>query len=248
MPQRAAHPEIRCRATAVSMEDSVTMTKPKQSKKVHSAAHSSTSQAPNGSQSSIEQDSRSEAQVATQEEEMTEMGVTAPEKEKELSTSDDKKERDASTNQSIDARELEEQNLRLRAEFANFKRRIEREQSELAEYLKGEIYKNLLPILDDFKSMIEKSSSTENEASILEGAKLILNKLNQLLKDEGISQVRALGERFDPQLHEALLMQPIENAADHDRIIKVFQEGYRLNERLLRPSRVVVGKYEGKKE
>ena len=141
-------------------------------------------------------------------------------------------------------REYEEQNLRIRAEFANYKRRIEREQADFTMYFKGEILKNLLPILDDFKMMFEKSSEGENEQSILDGAKLIYEKLQQVLEKEGLTKVDALGEHFDPELHEALMMKPIDNEEEHDKVIEVFQDGFKLQDRLLRPSKVIVGKYQ----
>lgn len=139
---------------------------------------------------------------------------------------------------------LEEQNLRLRAEFANYKKRIERDQHELADYIKGKIFEKLLPILDDLKIMIEKSSEEHSEQSVLEGAKLIYEKFNQLLEKEGLTKINALGEKFDPQLHEALMMHPIDEESKHETVIEVYQEGYKLHDKLLRPSKVVVGKYE----
>lgn len=141
-------------------------------------------------------------------------------------------------------RKYEEQNLRIRAEFANYKRRVEREQADFAMYFKGEILKNLLPVLDDFKMMFDKSSKGENEQSILEGAKLIYDKLQQVLEKEGLTKVDALGEKFDPELHEALMMKPIDNEEEHDKVIEVFQDGFKLQDRLLRPSKVIVGKYQ----
>lgn len=150
------------------------------------------------------------------------------------------------TGESIEEKikEYEEQNLRIRAEFANYKRRVEREQADFAMYFKGEILKNLLPVLDDFKMMFDKSTKGENEQSILDGAKLIYEKLQQILEKEGLTKVDALGENFDPELHEALMMKPIENEEEHDKVIEVFQDGFKLQDRLLRPSKVIVGKYQ----
>ncbi len=145
-------------------------------------------------------------------------------------------------------KELEEQNLRIRAEFANFKRRVEREQGELADYIKSKIFQKLLPILDDFKMMIEKSSTEHDETSILEGAKMIYEKFSQVLEKEGLKKIEALGEKFDPQLHDALMMQPIEDKEKHERIVEVYQDGYQLHDKLIRPSKVVVGKYDSTEE
>ena len=141
-------------------------------------------------------------------------------------------------------KEYEEQNLRIRAEFANYKRRVEREQTEFIKFIKGEILKNMLPVLDDFKMMLEKSSNGENEQSVLEGAKLIYEKFCQVLEKEGLEKVNALGEKFDPEIHEALMMKPIDDKEEHDKVLEVFLDGFKLQNRLLRPSKVIVGKYE----
>lgn len=156
----------------------------------------------------------------------------------------EKKNQEAQASLEEKIREYEEQNLRIRAEFANYKKRVEREQLEFTKYFKGEILLSLLSIMDDFKMMFEKSSEGENEKSILEGAKLIYEKLLQILEKEGLEKVNALGEKFDPEIHEALMMKPIDNEDDHNKVIEVFQEGYKLQDRLLRPSKVIVGQYE----
>lgn len=141
-------------------------------------------------------------------------------------------------------RNYEEQNLRIRAEFTNYKRRVEREQLEFAEYIKGDILSKFLPVLDDFKMMFKKSLAGANEQSVLEGARLIYENFNQILEKEGLERMRVLGEKFNPQLHEALMMRPIDNKEEHEKVIEVFQDGFKFKDRLLRPSKVIVGKYE----
>lgn len=138
----------------------------------------------------------------------------------------------------------EEQNLRLRAEFANYKRRVEKEQFEYVLYSKSEILKSLLPVVDDFKLMIDKSSAGENRDSVLEGARMIYEKFVQILEKEGLEKIDALGQEFDPEQHEALMMKPTEVEAEHNVIVEVFQDGFRLKDRLLRPSKVIVGQFE----
>ena len=139
--------------------------------------------------------------------------------------------------------ELEDQLLRLRAEFINYKRRVEREQLEFADYIKGELFKKLLPVLDDFKMMMEKSEQGNNEKGILEGARIIYRKFMDILEKEGLERIDALGKDFDPAVHEALMTQP-SSQEHHEKVIGVFQDGYKLKERLLRPSKVIVGKFE----
>ncbi len=144
--------------------------------------------------------------------------------------------------------ELNEQFLRIRAEFANYKKRVERDQTEFSIYLKGEVIKNFLPILDDFDHMIQKSENNADEKSILEGAKMIYEKFIQVLKDYGVEKIEALNAEFDPQIHEAMMMQKIDDQDKNGKVINVFQEGYRMKERLLRPSKVIVGDYQSAKE
>ena len=140
--------------------------------------------------------------------------------------------------------ELNEQFLRFRAEFANYKKRVQRDQIEFAGYLKGEFLKRMLPVLDDFNHMIEKSGEGSNEKTILEGAKMIYNKLYRILVAEGLEKIEAMDKEFDPQIHEAMMMQKITNPENHNKIISVFQDGYKIKDRLLRPSKVVVGNFE----
>ncbi len=141
---------------------------------------------------------------------------------------------------------LEEQNLRLRAEFANYKRRVEKEKEEFALYIKAELFKKFLPVLDDFKNMIEKTQTGDNNQSVLDGVKLIYEKFQQILEREGMQKIEALGQDFDPEFHEALMLKPIEDESQHNKVVEVFQEGFMLKDRLLKPSKVVVGKYEEK--
>lgn len=130
----------------------------------------------------------------------------------------------------------------------NYKRRVEREQLELADFIKGEIFKKILPILDDFKAMMAHAEEGKNEESVLQGAKMIYNKLKEVLEKEGLEKIQSLGEKFNPELHEALMTRPTTEAEEHDRVVEVYQDGYKLKEKLIRPSKVVVGKLEEKND
>jgi molecular chaperone GrpE len=143
--------------------------------------------------------------------------------------------------------ELNDQFLRVRAEFSNYKRRVEREQIEFSDYIKGELIKTFLPIIDDFEQMIQKGIQHNNEDSVFKGAKLIYDKFLQVLKDMGVEKIEAFGQEFDPQVHEALMLQKTEDKDKNGTVIDVFQEGYKLKEKLLRPSKVVVGEYDAEK-
>ncbi len=143
-------------------------------------------------------------------------------------------------------KELEDRLLRLQAEFLNYKRRVEKEQLELADYIKGELFKKIIPILDDFKAMMAHAEEGKNETSVLQGAKMIYQKLKEVLEKEGLEKIESLGQEFNPQLHEALMTRPTTEEKEHDRVVEVYQDGYKLKERLIRPSKVVVGKFDKK--
>jgi len=140
--------------------------------------------------------------------------------------------------------DLHDQYLRNRAEFSNYKKRVDREQLELADYVKGEIIKKFLPILDDFNRMLKVSNGEVKKDTLLEGARLISDKFNQILNDFGVEKIEAIGQDFNPQIHEAMLLQKVEDAEKNGKILSVFQEGYLLKERLLRASKVVIGQCE----
>ncbi|NIS38321.1 nucleotide exchange factor GrpE [Candidatus Saccharibacteria bacterium] len=96
--------------------------------------------------------------------------------------------------------------------------------------------------------MLENSSSGDSEQTMAEGAKIIYEKFKNVLEKEGLEKIESSGKPFDPQIHEALMMQPINDKKQHDIILDVFQEGFKLKDKLLRPSKVIVGKFEEKQE
>ena len=125
---------------------------------------------------------------------------------------------------------------RAQAEFANYKKRVARDQESLVARAGERIVKELLPILDDLERALEAAEQHE-EAKLEEGVKLVHRQLEQILEREGVAAVETNG-RFDPHVHEALLTQPSE--AEEGSVIEVLQKGYRLGDRVLRPARVVV--------
>jgi len=143
-----------------------------------------------------------------------------------------------------EVKKMQEQLLWLKAEFSNYKKRVEKEKYELSDYIRAEVIRKLLPVLDDFKMMLDKAQSGENEGAVLEGAKMIHDKLVQFLETEGVEKIESLGHKFNPEIHEALLSQATDSEEEHDKILQVYQDGYRLRERMIRPSKVIVGKFD----
>ena len=132
-----------------------------------------------------------------------------------------------------------DQLLRLQAEFQNYRRRTEKEWAEASVRAKGDLVMHLLPILDDFQRMLQHH---KEQPCSLEGVQLIYQKLIKILKDEGLEPIEAIGKEFDPDFHEAIGVHQVNR--DQDGLIaEEWEPGYRFSGKLLRPSKVRVGRY-----
>jgi molecular chaperone GrpE len=134
---------------------------------------------------------------------------------------------------------------RLQAEFANYKKRIERERGEFVSLANGALISKLLPILDDLGRALENVPQEVQGTEWLDGIRLIERGLRTTLEQEGLTEIEALGEKFDPQLHHAVAREETTEHGD-DEIIRELQKGYRLQDRVLRPSMVIVSARPGK--
>jgi molecular chaperone GrpE len=125
---------------------------------------------------------------------------------------------------------------RSQAEFANYKKRVARDQGLLVARAAERLVKELLPVLDDLERALVAANEHE-EAKLEEGVRLVHRSLADALAREGLVEVETDG-KFDPHTQEALLSQPSE--AEEGAVIQVLQKGYKLGDRVLRPARVVV--------
>ncbi|MDP8206694.1 MAG: nucleotide exchange factor GrpE [Candidatus Electryonea clarkiae] len=136
---------------------------------------------------------------------------------------------------------LNERMLRQAAEFDNYKKRhateLERIISTASEYL----IRDLLPVLDDIDLMLANAESGNNTKSLVEGAKMIRQKLYGVLIQRGLEKIEAEGQPFDPDYHEALLEQPSTDV-EPGTVIGVHQNGFTLKGKLIRPSKVIISK------
>ena len=130
---------------------------------------------------------------------------------------------------------------RARAEFANYKRRIEREQSEARDRIAGNTLVRFLGVMDDLERALKDRPSDGEAASWSEGIELIYRKLSALVIAEGVEEILADGTSFDPVLHEALSHEESDDHAE-GQVIEVVQRGYRMGDRVLRPALVRVAK------
>jgi molecular chaperone GrpE len=127
---------------------------------------------------------------------------------------------------------------RERASFQNYKRRVEREKADQAKALAGNVVTKLLPVLDDFYRAMDAVPEKERD-QWFEGITLILRKFERFLSDEGIAEIPALGEVFDPNFHEAIGVDESSDA-ESGTITAVLQKGYKHGDHVLRPALVRV--------
>lgn len=131
-----------------------------------------------------------------------------------------------------------ERYMRLMAEFQNFKRRVAKEKSDIHAYANEKIVGDLLPVLDNFERAL--STETEDEG-YAKGMQLIFEQLKTALGNAGLEEIKAMDEEFDPNVHNAVMTETIEDKED-GIITKVLQKGYRLKDKVVRPSMVAVNK------
>ena len=129
---------------------------------------------------------------------------------------------------------------RLQAEFLNFKKRTEREKMELSQFVKIEFMKRFLPAIDDIFRLDEFKE--KEDKSLVEGIDLVVRKIEDFFKQEKIEQFAEKGDEFDPELHEALMQQPVEDEKDDDKILNVFEKGFKVGDKIIRYAKVQVGK------
>lgn len=128
--------------------------------------------------------------------------------------------------------------LRLQAEMENFRKRQRRLAQDQIQADRARLLRNFLRLADDLERAQRADS---DEETLREGMRVTYRGLKQLLKQEGAEQIKAEGEPFDPEWHEAVATVPHRGAdVDRDTVVEVTQEGYRLNGKLLRPARVIV--------
>ena len=136
---------------------------------------------------------------------------------------------------------LEETNdrfLRLFSEFDNFRKRTARERIELTKTASADIITALLPVLDDLERACHMEGPDEGRGNA--GVLLIYNKFKAILRQKGVEEVPAIGETFDTDLHEAITHVPASEKSQKGKIVEEIQKGYKLNEKVIRHSRVVV--------
>ncbi len=137
--------------------------------------------------------------------------------------------------------EAKDRVLRVQAELENYRKRSAREMLDQRRYAQLPLMRDLLPALDNLHRAIESAEQTDDTAGLLEGVKMVTEQLDGVLTKNGCQKIEALGEPFDPHLHEAISQQP---SADYpeNTVMLVTQAGFQLHDRVVRPSQVIVSK------
>jgi molecular chaperone GrpE len=135
--------------------------------------------------------------------------------------------------------------LRARADLENFRKRIGQENAEARRYANAALLESLLPILDNFQFGLQAARNDPAAKNLLDGLNMVAAQLQNFLKEHGVEEINAVGERFDPNIHEAVAQEPHPDVPE-GRITSQVRRGFRLRERLLRPASVVVSTGGGK--
>lgn len=136
--------------------------------------------------------------------------------------------------------EMEDKFLRARAEIANMSSRNRNERETLQKYRSQDLGKKILPSLDNLERALAIEVDDEQGASLKKGIEMVLESILYALKEEGIEEIPAMGEVFDPTMHQAVQTVPVTEETKADTVVEVFQKGYKLHDRVLRPAMVVV--------
>ena len=126
---------------------------------------------------------------------------------------------------------------RAQADFINYKRRAEQEKEDTVKYCTTNFITNILPVLDDFERAEATIPPDQANKCLLDGMKMVERKLTSFLEGQGVTEIKALGEPFDPNIHEAVMQANGEEGI----VVKEFEKGYKLYDRVIRASKVAVG-------
>jgi len=138
-------------------------------------------------------------------------------------------------------KEIEDLNnkiIRLQADFLNYKKRTENEKQESINYGIQVVISDILPIIDNFERALE--SANDKEDNFYKGIEMIRNQLYDVLDKYNIKEIKALGEKFDPNIHHAI--STVETNDESGTVVEVYQKGYLMEDKVVRPSMVIVSK------
>lgn len=137
--------------------------------------------------------------------------------------------------------ELSNRYIRLQADFNNFKKRTEKERESIFQYATQELITSLLPVIDNFDRALKVDIEESTVENLYKGVEMVYKQLMESLKSNGLEEINALGEKFDPNYHHAVAQEENENY-EENVVTEVFLKGYKIKEKVIRPSMVKVSK------
>lgn len=139
--------------------------------------------------------------------------------------------------------ELKERILRLHADFDNYRKRTNKEKEEWFQYASQGVVMNLLPVVDNLeRALSSMEQQVDDQQSLIAGINMIYRQLMDVLQREGLQPIEALGQIFDPLLHEAIMQVPVEEGQEDNLIVEELRKGYRFKDKVIRPTMVKVAK------
>ena len=139
------------------------------------------------------------------------------------------------------ADEINDKYLRLYSEFDNFRKRTAKEKIELMQSAGEDVFKSILPLLDDFERAIKSNTETTDIKAVNDGVNLIYNKFKSTLNQKGLTEMNAVGETFDADIHEAITNVPAPSEELKGKVVEELEKGYSLNGKIIRFAKVVIG-------
>lgn len=137
--------------------------------------------------------------------------------------------------------DINDKYLRLSAEFDNYRKRTLKEKTDLLKTAGGLVLTDILPVVDDFERALQSMANADNITAVKEGVDLIFNKFKDFIKSKGIVEIDCLNQDFDTDLHEALTKIPAPKEELKGKVVDVIQKGYKIEEKVIRYAKVVVG-------
>lgn len=138
-----------------------------------------------------------------------------------------------------EAEENHERYLRVQADFDNFRRRSRQEKEEFAKYAASKLLEQLVPVVDNFERALASSKETKDFDSLLKGLDMTFRQLDQVLEQEGLKRMEAVGQPFNPEFHQAIL-QVESDEHEEGIVVEEVQKGYLYKDKVLRPAMVKV--------
>lgn len=135
--------------------------------------------------------------------------------------------------------QLNDKYLRLNAEYQNYRKRVEKEKADIFKYGTEKLFLELLPIMDNFERALTSKNTEKMDQKILDGIVMIKKSFDAFFDKNGVKKIEALGQPFDPVMHHAVMTESVEDS-ESEHVVEVLQDGYLMNDKVIRTSMVKV--------